>query len=91
MDSAEDPMMKNEKQWLVEWFRARGPLPESTEEAARTYYFEKGLIDSMDIVDLVTEVEKEFEVRFSEQHFQDRRFATIGGLAEIIAELRGSV
>lgn len=81
--------MKNEKEWLVEWFRARGPLPESPEEAARTDYFQKGLIDSMAIVELVTEAEKEFGVRFSERHFQDRRFATIGGLAEIIAELRG--
>ena len=53
-------------------------------------YFEAGLIDSLGVIELITEVEGHWEIRFNEKHFQDRRFPTIKGLSDLIAELSNS-
>ena len=47
-------------------------------------YFEKGWIDSLKFIDLITQIEEEFSIRFSNDEFQDRKFSTIEGLAKII-------
>lgn len=70
-------------EWVLRWFKARGAV----EARLRTDYFEAGLIDSLAVVTLVTDIESAFSVRFEDRHYQDPRFSTIGGLAEIIAEL----
>ena len=73
--------------WLLEWFEERGPVEgETVTDKLRVDYFEAGLVDSMGVIDLITAVEDHFEIRLNERHFQDRRFATIGGLREIVAE-----
>lgn len=41
------------------------------------------------MIELVEALEAEFGVRFREDQFQERKFATIRGLAEIVAALRG--
>lgn len=51
-------------------------------------YFEAGLINSLGIIDLIEKIEATFAISLNESHFQQRRFATISGLAEIISELR---
>ena len=71
--------------WIEAWFKRRagnGALFQ-----ASTNYFEAGLIDSLGVMDLVLEAEAHFGIRFNERNFQDRRFATIGGLADIIREI----
>jgi acyl carrier protein len=40
------------------------------------------------VIELITEIEDHFRIRFSEAHFQERRFSTIGGLGALIGELR---
>ena len=80
--------MSTDLKWLQEWFGVRGVLPLDDEALKNTNYFEAGLIDSMGVIELISELESALEVRFEQQHFQDRRFTTIGGLAEIIGELR---
>ena len=80
-----------ETRWLLDWFERRGPVPGNTLEEQRSVnYFETGLIDSLGVIELITEVEDHFGIRFSERHFQDRRFSTIGGLSDLIAELSDS-
>lgn len=70
--------------WLVGYFSSRhSSLPENVREVN---FLEAGLIDSFDIILLIEELEAEFDVKFSERDFQDRRFVTISGLAEIVAE-----
>jgi len=71
--------------WLQDWFNQRAPelCPQPGEN-----YFDKGVIDSFGAIELIEEVETEFSIRFTEQDFQDRRFATIDGLTEIIHEKR---
>jgi acyl carrier protein len=77
----------DEARWLHDWFAQRGPLP-GGDEALGLNYFEAGLLDSLGVIDLISSIEERFGVRFDEHHFQERRFATIGGLSEIVAELR---
>ena len=77
--------MQHKVDWLKAWFSQESQLPENVEEKN---YFEACLIDSFTVIELIEAVEKEFNIRFQESNFQDRRFATIQGLAEIIEEIQ---
>ncbi|MDH4187791.1 MAG: phosphopantetheine-binding protein [Nitrospira sp.] len=80
--------MTDPANWLLDWFRQKGPVPGGTvEEQLRVNYFEAKLIDSLTVINLILEIEKRFGIQFSPEDFQDRRFATIGGLSELITEL----
>ena len=75
-------------EWVRAWFERNSPLPGSTpEDRLRTDFFDAGLVDSLTVVQLVTDIERTFSIRFEDRHYQDSRFSTIGGLAEIIDEL----
>lgn len=76
---------KNILNWLKEYFRKISDLPDNFEEVN---YLESGLIDSLGIILLIEEIEKEFNVTFTEDYFQERRFVSIKGLSEIIKELQ---
>ncbi len=54
------------------------------EEALEIDYLQSGLLTSLEIVELVTELEDRFGIQFSEAEMQDPRFSTIGGIAELI-------
>jgi len=76
------------KEWLLNWFQRKKSLPGPAEKQLELNYFQEGLIDSFGITELIVDVEEQFGIEFSDVHFQDRRFSLIGGLAEIIAELK---
>lgn len=71
---------------LVDWFKEQSGR---TDFSTAVNYFEQELIDSFDVIMLMEYCESEFSVVFSESQFEDRRFSTIDGLAEIILELKG--
>ena len=71
------------EEWLLAWFQKKGDLPEGFKNLN---YFELGLIDSFGVIELISDVEKEFCMTFNEENFQDRRFASVSGLAEIVNE-----
>lgn len=74
--------------WVTSWFESKGPIPGAARaERLATNYFEAGLIDSLGVVGLVADIEKAFSIRFEDRHYQEPRFATIGGLAELIRSL----
>ena len=73
------------KNWLKCWFAQKGSLPETAEDEN---YFQIGLIDSFGVIELIEELETTFSITFTEAHFQDRRFVTMKGLAEIIQEIK---
>ena len=81
--------MNEKTKWLVQWFASRGELPE-VEDLGSANYFELGLIDSFGVFELIEAVESHYKIRFTQDHFEQRRFATIRGLAEIITELETS-
>lgn len=77
--------------WLTAWFVAKGKIGKSSSETLRsslcdTDYFEAGWLTSMEAVEFVTEIERHFEMQFSELDLQDPRFVTIAGLTELILE-----
>lgn len=78
----------DEERWLAAWFRAQNDtLADCPDEAmARADYFAAQYIDSFGVVMLISEIESHFGMRFSERDFQDRRFSTVSGLADIIRE-----
>ena len=71
--------------WLIAYFSKNGTIPEDIEKID---FFETGLIDSFGVIELIGEIESYFNIRFNEDNFQDRRFSTIKGLAEIIKEIK---
>ncbi len=75
--------------WLQDWFANKSGRP-ATEIATlhNVDYIQAGLIDSFSIIELIADAEAHFDIRFTAEQFQDRRFTTLSGLAEIIAESR---
>ena len=65
--------------WLQDWFAGRG-----ARVASDANYFEVGAIDSFGVIELIEAVESHFKIAFRQHDFQDRRFASIAGLAEIV-------
>ena len=77
----------DESEWLIEWFDQQTVVNESTLRSnTNKDYLHEGWIDSIKFIALISSIEKEFNIEFSNDEFQDRSFATIGGLAEIIAD-----
>ena len=73
------------KLWLIRWFEKNSLSNEiNVKDSVNQNYFENGWIDSLKFIDLVTQIEEEFSIRFSNDEFQDRKFSTIEGLARII-------
>lgn len=82
--------MTEQDKWLIEIFERRGPIPgDTSEEKLKVDFFAAKLIDSLGVIEIITEIEEELEIRFTETDFQDRRFSTIGGLGEIVLECLG--
>jgi acyl carrier protein len=67
--------------WLQDWFASRG-----AKVARDQNYFDANAIDSFGVIEMIEEIEDHFKVKFRQHDFQDRRFATVAGLAEIINE-----
>ncbi len=81
-------MRKEVKEWIVNFFEKRKGIPgETEEEKLKVDYFQTGLLESIEVVDLILGIEEKFEVKFTPERMQDRRFCYIGGLANIISEM----
>ena len=76
----------------MDWFRGHNEALASTptEEMVTADYFESEFIDSFGVIQLVEDTEQHFKLRFDERDFQDRRFSTVVGLAEIIRMRRAT-
>jgi acyl carrier protein len=73
--------------WVTAWFVRRSKI--SQQEAAHVRhidYFDAGWLTSMEVVELVTEIEQQFGIQFSDRDVQDQRFVTIGGMGELVTE-----
>lgn len=75
------------RKWLVNWFDANSSVSRDViEDQTDADYLESEWIDSMAFISLISAIEEEYEIEFKNDEFQDRSFATIDGLSEIIAE-----
>jgi acyl carrier protein len=61
-------------------------FPDRTDPA--TPYYEQGVIDSLGLMRLIGDIESTFDISFTNKDFNDPRFATLSGLAEMIDGLR---
>ena len=68
------------------WLKKRG-VSVNENNFLNTNYFNAGWIDSLQVIELIMDIEKNFSIKFQDIHFQDRRFSTIEGLSSIIAYL----
>lgn len=71
--------------FLLEYFQRQRPLPGATlADQLGCAYLDAGVINSLGLIDLVTEIESRFNVRFENEDFEDPRFRTVGGLLAIL-------
>tara|TARA_X000001036_G_C20658984_1_gene798147 strand:+ start:1454 stop:1702 length:249 start_codon:yes stop_codon:yes gene_type:complete len=70
------------KQYLVEWFQSK---TKSNDLDCYDNYMNLGYIDSLEIILLIEEIETKFKISFDQNDFQNRKFSTINGLAELIS------
>ena len=76
-----------EQDWLIEWFDLQTVVNNDTlRNNTDVDYLREGWIDSMQFIGLISSIENEFDIEFSNDEFQNRSFATISGLAQMIAD-----
>jgi arylformamidase len=77
----------DEQDWLIEWFDLQTVVNNDTlRNNTDVDYLQEGWIDSMQFIGLISSIENEFDIQFSNDEFQNRSFATISGLAQMIAD-----
>lgn len=69
------------EQWIENWFAQKSS---EIKLDMNDNFFEKGAIDSFGIMELIIELESQYEITFTQEEFQDHRFSNIQGLSEII-------
>lgn len=78
------------EEWMIRFLSKKNTLDGiAHDELITCNLFERGLIDSMGVMTLVMELESEFEIMFTPDDFQDRRFSSVQGLFELMAEKQG--
>jgi len=76
------------KKQVLDFFKAKGSIPGQTEEDQLAYkYLDEQFLDSMDIVEMIVEFEKMFQIHFEWHHLQSTEIGTIGGLIALITQL----
>lgn len=71
--------------WIITWFVKNTNLEK--DDIIRNFnenYLEKGWIDSLKFISLITDVESKFNIAFSNDIFQNETFPTLEGLIKII-------
>lgn len=76
--------------WLIEWLEERGvELPADRAALVATDYIADGQVDSVMMIELIAAIEAEFRAPLGRRHLADPRLTTVGGLADIVAEVTG--
>ena len=76
---------------VLDFFVRHGVRPLPIGDAALSVaYLDVGLIDSLGIVTLISELESKLGVQFSAEDMQSDEFVTVGGLIAILDRLTGT-
>ena len=79
------------QQHVLAFLAARGEIPGATVAEQLAYdYLDAGLVDSMGIVEMVMNFEQTFGIRFEPKHLQSSEMRTVGGLIELVSQLRSN-
>ncbi len=76
----------NVEETVLAILKERGPLPSTAVERANLDYIEAGLVDSLGLMNLVTELETALDIELEEEDFMQDKFRTIGGLIETLQQ-----
>lgn len=80
-------IMMDSISWIVKWFSNNTNLTENEIIAnLDENYLTKCWIDSLKFISFISDIENEFKIVFSNDEFQNRKFATINGLVQIIED-----
>ena len=72
----------NTKNWLIEWFSKNSDQNKDIiQENLHEDYLAKCWIDSLKFIELISDIENHFDIRFSNDDFQDRAFSTGNGFS----------
>jgi acyl carrier protein len=78
-------MTNNVVDRIIRWFQKNSNIEErQLYKNLSSNYFELGWIDSFKFIEFISYLEREYEITFSNDEFQNRSFATIAGLSAII-------
>lgn len=80
-------MKPSVEETVLSVLKQRGALHDEHDEMRHTDYVESGLVDSLGLMNLVTELETIFDVELEEDDFMQENFRTIGGLIDIMNEV----
>ena len=76
---------QNYEEWIINWFIENTDVNSTKiKNNLNENYLGKGWIDSFKFISFITEIEDYFKLKFSNDEFQNRKFATIHGLVEIL-------
>lgn len=79
--------MTNPESWILNWFQENANVLENEiNENKDENYFMKGWIDSLKFISFISDIENQFKISFSNNEFQDRKFATINGIIKILED-----
>lgn len=75
------------KEWIIDWFKAHSSENEDVIiQSLKENYMEMGLIDSFGFVQMLSDIDDEFDVMFVNEDFLNPEFQNIEGLAKMINE-----
>jgi len=75
------------KEWIINWFGENSDLKiEEIKNNVDDDYLAKGWIDSFKFISFITDLEKNFNIKFLNDEFQNKSFSTISGLCKIVEE-----
>jgi acyl carrier protein len=79
--------MTGPESWILKWFQDNTNMLENEINKDRDEnYFMKGWIDSLKFISFISDIENKFNISFSNDEFQDRKFATINGIIQILED-----
>ena len=75
------------KEWLIDWFAQHSSLDaEGIKAVATANYMEQGIIDSFSFVMMISDIDDEYGITFTNDDFLNPNFMNIEGLSKIIEE-----
>ena len=78
-------------QTVLDCMQRRQTLPgASLEEKLACAYLDEGLLDSMQVVEMIVHLERTLDLKFQPQDLQSEEFRTVGGVISTLRRLRSA-
>ncbi len=74
--------------WIKDWFGTKLKLPE---DAIGRDIFAERYLTSLDTITLVIDIETKLNIYLTDESFSDKRFSTMLGLSEMLAEFSSPI